>query len=137
VLAIARVEALDAFVQSEAGSDLLALYRRAANILSKEEKKNKTAYDGKADAGLFEQEEERILFALMKEVSRDVTKSVESEDFTKAMSALSRLRTPVDTFFDKVTVNAEQKAVRENRLNLLSQIRSLIGSVADFSKIEG
>lgn len=137
VLAIDRVKALSAFVESEEGANLLALYRRAANILSKEEKKDKTSYNGKADAKLFEQEEERTLFALMEEVSQGVAKAVEVEDFTGAMSAMARLRAPADAFFDKVTVNAEQVDIRVNRLNLLSQIRSFMGSVADVSKIEG
>lgn len=137
VLIVARVKALESFLATGDGADLLALYRRAANILSKEEKKDKTDYSGTADPALFEQDEERSLFADMASVLEDAGKAAGQEDFVSALAAMSKLRGPVDAFFENVIVNADEPAVRRNRLLLLSQIRSVLESVAVFSKIEG
>jgi glycyl-tRNA synthetase beta chain len=137
VLVIAQVDALKEFLGSEDGTNLLALYRRAANILSKEEKKDKRTFEPKPKKTLFEQDQERDLFAQLEEAGDAAQKAIAKEDFKAAMSAMSKLRAPVDTFFDKVTVNADDAKIRENRLALLSQVRAVLGSVADFSKIEG
>lgn len=137
VLIIERVRALEAFLASDDGANLLVLFRRAANILAAEEKKDKAEYRGSADVTLFEQEEERVLAAQLESVIGLVGSSVEHENFADAMGHLARLRAPVDAFFDHVTVNDEDAAVRRNRLLLLSGIRSTMMSVADFSKIEG
>jgi glycyl-tRNA synthetase beta chain len=114
---------------------LLAGYKRAANILRIEEKKDKTEYRGPA-SGL-KQEEELELQAVLMRTKVDAEKALNAEDFAGAMSALARLRVPVDRFFEKVTVNAEDKTLRENRLKLLAQIVATAHQVADFSKIEG
>lgn len=137
VLLVARAEALDVFVRSDDGANLLAAYKRAVNILRIEEKRDAKTYDRHADPAGFRQEEERALFDRISEVAAEADDAVKREDFTAAMTAMARLRAPVDAFFDKVTVNADDAELRVNRLLLLSQIRSTLETVADFSKIEG
>jgi glycyl-tRNA synthetase beta chain len=137
VLIVKRVEALSDFLGTDDGRNLLAGYKRAVNILNIEEKKDKASYGGEPDPALFAQGEERDLFDRIEEARAEATHAIGREDFAAAMTALARLRAPVDAFFDKVTVNAEEKAVRENRLRLLSLIRAALHEVADFSKVEG
>jgi glycyl-tRNA synthetase beta chain len=134
---MARVDALSAFLASDDGENLLTAYRRAANILKIEEKKDERRYDGAVDGGAFQQDEERILHRGLSEAGPAIAKAVAEEDFAGAMAALARLRGPVDAFFDGVQVNADDAALRENRLKLLNEIRAALGGVADFSKIEG
>jgi glycyl-tRNA synthetase beta chain len=134
---VRRVEALGAFLDTEDGASLLTAYRRASNILRIEEKKDDRSHTGYADAKAFTQDEERTLFARIDEVASDVEGALRREDFAAAMAALAKLRGPVDTFFDEVTVNADDLALRDNRLRLLSQIRAAMDRVADFSKIAG
>lgn len=137
LLIVRRVSALAEFLKTDDGANLLAGYKRAANILRIEEKKDKATYSGTPDASLFESDEEKTLGAEIA-VARDAAaKSVAQEDFAGAMAALAKLRGPVDGFFEKVTVNAEDDKVRENRLKLLAEIRTALHGVADFSKIEG
>lgn len=132
-----RVDALGEFLKTDDGANLLAGAKRAANILRIEEKKDKATYSGMPDAALFESDEEKTLAAEIN-VARDAAaKAVAKEDFAGAMAALAKLRGPVDAFFEKVTVNAEDDKVRENRLKLLAEIRTALHGVADFSKIEG
>ncbi len=137
VLIVKRVEALGAFFDTEDGKNLLAGYKRAANILRAEEKKDGAEYSGEADPKLFEQPEEKALHAALSKAAPDASLALKKEEFSGAMAALSKLRGPVDAFFDKVTVNSEKPDIRLNRLRLLSQIRDALGQVADFSKIEG
>jgi len=134
---LARVDALAAFLETEDGSNLLAASKRAGNILKIEEKKDKTSYDGAVDAGLLAQDEEKALATRLNDVIGKTGESVGNEDFAAAMGHMAALRAPVDAFFDKVTVNADEAEVRANRLKMLSSIRSALGEVADFSKIEG
>lgn len=134
---MARVDALSAFLASDDGENLLTAYRRAANILKIEEKKDERRYDGAVDGGAFQQDEERILHRGLSEAGPAIAKAVAEEDFVCAMAALARLRGPVDAFFDGVQVNADDAALRGNRLKLLNEIRAALGGVADFSKIEG
>jgi glycyl-tRNA synthetase beta chain len=129
---LARVKALQSFVESEAGSDLLTAYRRAANILKKE-KWYPTGVAGGADL----LNEEAALIDALDTVEPQAAEAVEAEDFTDAMRALAQLRGPIDVFFDKVTVNDTDAAKRERRLNLLARFRDAVHRVADFSKIEG
>jgi glycyl-tRNA synthetase beta chain len=137
LLVVRRVEALADFLGTDDGANLLAGAKRAANILRIEEKKDKATYSGAPDASLFESDEEKTLGAEIA-VARDAAaKAVAQEDFAGAMAALAKLRGPVDAFFEKVTVNAEDDKVRENRLKLLAEIRTALHGVADFSKIEG
>ncbi len=135
VLLVARAGALDVFVRSDDGANLLAAYKRAANILRIEEKRDGKIYSRHADPAGFRQDEERTLFDRISEVAAEADDAVKREDFTAAMTAMARLRAPVDAFFDKVTVNADDAELRVNRLLLLSQIRSTLETVADFSKI--
>lgn len=137
LLIVRRVEALADFLGTDDGANLLAGFKRATNILRIEEKKDKTAYAGAPDTALFELDEEKVLAAEIAKARDAAAKAVDKEDFAAAMSALADLRGPVDAFFDKVTVNADDAKVRENRLKLLSEIRTALHGVADFSKIEG
>ncbi len=134
---LARVEALAGFVASEDGANLLTAYRRAANILRIEEKKDGVSHDGAPDPDGFAQDEEAALGRALDSAAAAVATAVGEEQFTAAMAALAALRGPVDAFFDAVTVNAEDPALRANRLRLLSRIRATMGLIADFSQIEG
>ncbi|MFM1813664.1 MAG: hypothetical protein RLZ98_359 [Pseudomonadota bacterium] len=136
-LLVRRVEALTDFLATEDGANLLAGVRRASNILTIEERKDKVDYDGKYDLALLALKEEAALAAAIEAAKQDTVAAINVENFRGAMNALSDLRAPVDAFFDKVTVNAEDGKVRENRLRLLSQIRAATLTVADFSKIAG
>lgn len=134
---VKRVEALSDFLSTEDGTNLLAGYKRAVNILRIEEKKDGQSYDAAPDAKLLAEPEEKALAAAIETAAKDAKSAVAKEDFAAAMSALAKLRAPVDAFFDKVTVNADDAAVRANRLKLLAQIRAALHEVADFSKVEG
>jgi len=134
---LARVKALQAFVGSDEGANLAAAYKRASNIVRIEEKKEGASFDQPVDAARLAQDEEKALFAALNEASATAKPRLDAEDFTGTMAALAKLRGPVDAFFDKVTVNAEDKDLRANRLRLLTQIRTTLNAVADFSKIEG
>jgi glycyl-tRNA synthetase beta chain len=116
---------------------LLTAYRRASNIVRIEEKKDGTSYDGEADEGLLSQTEETELYQTLGQARQQIARALGEEQFGTAMAVLSGLRSPVDAFFDTVTVNCDNAQLRVNRLRLLSQIRSALGGVADFSHIEG
>jgi glycyl-tRNA synthetase beta chain len=134
---IARVDALEGFVESPDGANLLTAYKRAANIVRIEEKKDNARYDGGIDpAGLIE-EPEKALNATLSKVSESARAAIAREDFTGAMASMAQLRAPVDAFFDKVTVNDKDPKLRANRLRMLSAINATLSAVADFSKIEG
>ncbi len=137
VLIVARVEALGEFLDTEDGQNLLAGYKRAANILRIEEKKEKVKFSGTADESLLTEDAEKALFEAIAQADTVVRGHLEREDFTGAMAAVAKLRKPVDKFFDQVKVNDDDPQIRENRLKLLSQIRTSLEGVADFSKIEG
>jgi glycyl-tRNA synthetase beta chain len=134
---VARVEALQTFLASDDGANLLTAYRRAANILKAEEKKDKTTYDGEPDPEALELPEEKRLFADLAEAAALIRAEVERERFVAAMTVMARLRNSVDAYFEKVTVNAPDVRLRRNRLLLLSRLRATLHLVADFSKIEG
>ena len=132
-----RVEALELFLGSDNGANLLTAYRRAANILRIEEKKDRDSFAGQTNPSLFVEKEERILHERIAEIRADAETALKHESFVEAMALMATLRTPVDAFFDNVTVNCEDPARRRNRLLMLSQIRATLDGVADFSKIEG
>ena len=136
-LIVKRVEALGAFLTTDDGTNLLAGVKRASNILSIEEKKDKTSYAGTYDLKLLKEKEELALAAAIESVKQDTVAAINVENFKGAMNALAELRAPVDAFFDKVTVNDADPTLRENRLRLLSEIRAATLTVADFSKIAG
>lgn len=134
---LARVGALTDFVRSDVGANLLTAYRRAANIVSIEEKRDGVSYNEKADRGAFEKDEEKAVAITLDETALRAVSAVKAENFVGAMAALADLRAPVDTFFDEVTVNTEDVLQRANRLKLLSEIRETMNKIADFSQIEG
>ncbi len=134
---MARVEALGRFLANEDGENLLIAYRRAANIVRIESKKDKADYDGNVRADLLQQDEERNLSEYFLEATSEVQEALSLEGFDGAMEAMAKLRQPVDAFFDQVTVNADDAALRENRLRLLSQFGTTLNQIADFSLIEG
>ncbi len=136
-LIVKRVEALDAFLKTDDGANLLAGVKRASNILTIEEKKDKTSYTADYDLKRLEAKAEVALAAAIESVKQDTIAAINVENFTGAMNALADLRRPVDDFFDQVTVNADDPELRKNRLHLLSQIRAATLGVADFSKIAG
>ncbi|QDI81703.1 glycine--tRNA ligase subunit beta [Methylorubrum populi] len=139
LLVVRRVEALGAFLATDDGKNLLAGYKRAANILRIEEKKDGRTYDAAPDAALAAsgEPEERALAEALTAAREEASAAVAAEDFSGAMRALSRLRAPVDAFFEKVTVNADDPALRRNRLLLLNALRAATREVAEFSRIEG
>ncbi|RFB78895.1 glycine--tRNA ligase subunit beta [Methylovirgula sp. 4M-Z18] len=139
-LIVRRVEALGAFLDTEDGKNLLAGYKRAANILKAEEKKEKAgaqAFSQPYDAALLQQAEEKALADGLHQAAGEAKAAVAAEDFETAMQALSSLRAPVDAFFLNVTVNAEDPALRLNRLRLLNGLRAAVDAIADFSKVTG
>ncbi|MDQ8699399.1 glycine--tRNA ligase subunit beta [Hyphomicrobium sp. LHD-15] len=136
-LIVKRVEALGEFLKTDDGANLLAGVKRASNILAIEEKKDKKSYAGGYDLKLLKEKEELALAAAIESVKQDTVAAIAVENFKGAMNALAELRAPVDAFFEKVTVNDADAALRENRLNLLSEIRAATLTVADFSKIAG
>ncbi|MDF1720902.1 MAG: glycine--tRNA ligase subunit beta [Minwuia sp.] len=134
---VARVEALSGLVGSDDGANLLAAYRRAANILRIEEKNDGQTWTGPADRGLLVDQAELHLGQALFDAGTNADSALAAEDFAAAMAAMAALRGPVDAFFEGVTVNADDPALRANRLKLLAEIRATLHRVADFSKIEG
>ncbi len=136
-LMVKRVAALDQFLASDDGASLLIGVKRAINILGIEEKKDKATYAGEPSGPLLKEPAERELAASIAKVKFDTKAAIDVENFEGAMRALAELRAPVDHFFEKVIVNADDPALRDNRLKLLSEIRAATLTVADFSKIAG
>ena len=134
---VARVEALQAFLKTDDGVNLLAGYKRAVNILKIEEKKDAKAYTGEVTEKLLSEPPEKTLVASMAQAKGKIAAALEKEDFATGMQQMAALRAPVDAFFDKVKVNTEDKQVRENRLSLLASLRATLHQVADFGRIEG
>src|SRR5580700_3632827 len=137
VLMVRRIESLVKFLDTEDGTNLLAGYKRATNIIRIEEKKDGRTYTGAPDPRLYQQSEEEVLAREINLAKIAAAGAIEKEDFEAAMRPMARLRASVDAFFDKVTVNVDDKPLRENRLKLLNEIRAATRAVADFSKIEG
>jgi glycyl-tRNA synthetase beta chain len=137
LLIVRRVEALGKFLDTDDGKNLLAGVKRASNILRIEEKKDNKSYSGAPDAKRLAEPEEKALAEAVSLAKEEASAAVAKEDFAAAMSALAKLRPKVDAFFEKVTVNVDDKGLRENRLMLLNEIREATRAVADFSKIEG
>lgn len=133
---VARVEALSGFLATEDGTNLLAGYKRATNILRAEEKKGALP-TGAAAAMAGAPAAETALVDALSAVAPRVETALSAEDFVGAMQALAGLRAPVDAFFEEVLVNAEDAAERDNRLRLLTQVRDAMGRVAEFSQVTG
>jgi glycyl-tRNA synthetase beta chain len=134
---LARVEALGRFLATDDGANLLTAYKRASNIVRIEEKRDAAVYEPDPRPELLRQDEERALSAALRPAREITARSLAADDFSGAMSTLAQLRRPVDGFFDGVTVNCDEPDLRANRLRLLSLIRATLGTVADFSRIEG
>ncbi len=138
LLIVRRVEALGKLLDAEDGRNLLAGYRRAANILRAEEKKDGAqAFAGAHDPALLVLPAEKDLADVLAAAGAAARERVAREDFEGAMRALATLRAPVDAFFLDVTVNADEKDLRLNRLRLLNELREAMHAVADFSKVAG
>jgi glycyl-tRNA synthetase beta chain len=137
LMIVRRVEALGKFLDTDDGKNLLAGYKRAVNIIRIEEKKDAKSYTEAPDPQRYAQAEERALAEGIDDAKTQASVAVAREDFAGAMAAIAKLRPAVDAFFDKVTVNVDDKELRENRLRLLNEIREATRAVADFSKIEG
>lgn len=138
LLVVRRVEALGKFLETEDGKSLLAGAKRATNILRAEEKKDgEGAFEAAADPALLTEESEKALHAALSRAGEAVMVALEKPDFEAAMRAMASLRAPVDAFFDAVMVNADDPAIRKNRLALLATLRRVTRQVADFSKIAG
>jgi glycyl-tRNA synthetase beta chain len=118
------------------GADLLAAYRRAANILRIEEKKD-GPHSGAIDGALLEAPEERALALVLADVAPRVAGLIDGESFAEAMETLAGLRVPLDAFFTALQVNADRPELRRNRLRLLAAIRAAMNMAADFARIEG
>jgi glycyl-tRNA synthetase beta chain len=132
-----RGDALRDILVTEDGKNLLAGYKRAANILKAEEKKDGKTFISEVTEKLLSEAPEISLFAALTKARAAIASALEKEDFAAAMQQMAGLRVPVDGFFEGVKVNADDKQVRENRLNLLASLRATLHQVADFSKIEG
>jgi glycyl-tRNA synthetase beta chain len=133
---LARSEAVAALLRSDDGANLLTAYRRAANILRIEDRKD-GPHSGEPDPALFQLAQEKNLDHTLHAADHDIVPLLRQEDFAAAMAAMARLRSPLDAFFDKVTVNATEPDLRRNRLRLVHKVRSSMDRIADFSKIEG
>lgn len=134
---VRRIEALDSFIASPDGGDLLEAYRRAANILRIEEAKDGCTFTGGISRKLLLEEAERTVATALETADAAMADALAAEDFAGAMEVLASLRPPLGAFFDSVTVNADDPALRENRLNLLGHVRQSMDRVADFSRIGG
>jgi glycyl-tRNA synthetase beta chain len=133
-----KVEALSKFLDTDDGKNLLAGFRRANNILTIEGKKDGPgAYDQRHAPNLRIEHQEHMLAAAIARAREETAEKLKSEDFAGAMHMLAKLRAPVDAFFEHVTVNAENKDLRLNRLRLLNELRTVMLGVADFSKVAG
>ncbi len=131
---VSKVNALEGFLGTEDGKNLLAGYKRAVNILKAEEKKGALA-TGELNSSA--PGEEGALTNAVGHMEVEVEKALEKDDYEAAMQALAALREPVDAFFDKVLVNSDVPTERENRLRLLMKVRDAMGRVADFSLVTG
>jgi glycyl-tRNA synthetase beta chain len=134
---LARVDALRSFLNTEDGANLLTAFKRASNIVRIEEARDGIGYGGRVLVDQLVLQEEQDLHAALERAQGTLVRVLPEERFGEAMATLAALRSPVDAFFDRVTVNCEDALLRANRLRLLSQIRSALGEVADFTQIEG
>ncbi len=137
VLLVSRVRALQAFLETDDGANLLAGYKRANNILEAEEKKDGVEYSLDPQPKLAQPGAEAELFAALDAADAAIGPALADEDFARAMAAMAELRAPIDAFFDQVMVNADNAMIRRNRLCLMHRIRTVMNRVAEFSSIEG
>jgi glycyl-tRNA synthetase beta chain len=136
-LLVNRARALNAFILSDDGTNLLQGFKRANNILTQAETKDGVEYSYGADIKFAETDAERALFHALDTAESSIKPAMDQEDFATAMQELAKLRAPIDAFFNTVQVNAESEVIRRNRLNLLHRIRAACAPVADLTKTEG
>ena len=136
-LLVKRAQALQAFLSSDDGTNLLQGFKRANNILSQAEAKDGVEYSFGADPKFAESDAERALFNALDVAEQAIGPAIKGEDFAAAMGAMAQLRAPIDAFFGAVQVKAENEIIRRNRLNLLHRIRAICSGVADLTKVDG
>jgi len=136
-LLVKRAQALQAFLGSDDGTNLLQGYKRANNILSQAEAKDGVEYSFGADPKFAETDEERALFNALDVAEQAIAPAMRQEDFAAAMAAMAQLRAPIDAFFTAVQINTDNQIVRRNRLNLLHRIRAVCSGVADLTRVDG
>jgi glycyl-tRNA synthetase beta chain len=136
VLVEKRLKALSGLLDTPEGENLTAAYKRASNILKAEARKGALP-DADPDPAKLTQTEERALHEALDKAEEGAKSALEGEDFAAAMKALASVRSEIDAFFDKVTVNADDEALRANRLAQLSRFRNVVNLVADFDRLEG
>ncbi len=136
-LLVNRAQALQAFLTSDDGTNLLQGFKRANNILTQAEAKDGVEYSFGADPKFAETDEERALFTALDAAEAVILPAVRSEDFAAAMAGMAGLRAPIDAFFNAVQINADNQVLRRNRLNLLHRIRAVCAGVADLTRVEG
>ncbi|MGX9351773.1 glycine--tRNA ligase subunit beta [Shimia sp. W99] len=136
-LLVKRARALQDFMSTEDGENLLQGFKRANNILSQAEEKDGVEYSFGADVKFAEDESEKALFAALDGAEGAISSAIEAEDFASAMGTMASLRAPIDAFFEAVQVNSDNETVRRNRLNLLSRIRTICLGAADLTRVEG
>tara|TARA_B100000686_G_C16800432_1_gene985572 strand:+ start:2002 stop:4077 length:2076 start_codon:yes stop_codon:yes gene_type:complete len=134
---LSRVDALKAFLDSDDGANLLIAYRRAANILRIEETKDKKSFSSKTNPQEFTEQAEKNLMNKINSISEQIGRSLQNDDFRGAMVSMSKLRAPVDDFFEQVKVNDSNLSLRENRLRLLFNVKIAMDEFADFSLVQG
>jgi glycyl-tRNA synthetase beta chain len=132
-----RAKALSEILKTEDGENLVQGFKRANNILTQAEEKDGVEYSFGPDVKYAEVPEEKELFAALEAAEADIAEANKAEDFTAAMEAMAKLRTPIDAFFEAVQVNTDKDIVRRNRLNLLGKIRDICRQAADLTKLEG
>jgi len=137
VLLVNRVRALQAFLDTEDGANLLSAYTRASNIVKAEEGKDGVEYSLDPKPELAENDSEKALFAALDAADPKIDAALKAEDFAAAMGAIAGLRGPLDVYFEATLINSENAIIRRNRLCLLNRIRNLFARIADFGKIEG
>ena len=136
-LLVKRAKALQLTLNTDDGENLIQGFKRANNILNQAEEKDGVEYSYGADLKFAESDFEKTLFFALDKVDALIKPAIDDQNFLNAMTAIATLRTPIDNFFDKVQINADNDLIRRNRLNLLSRIRSTCLSVADLTKLEG
>lgn len=136
-LLVKRAQALQSFLSSDDGTNLLQGFKRANNILTQAEAKDGVEYSFGADPKFAESDEERALFNALDVAEQAIGPAMKAEDFAAAMGAMAQLRAPIDAFFTAVQINTDNQVVRRNRLNLLHRIRAICAGVADLTKVEG
>ncbi len=136
-LLVARARALQDFVGTEDGENLLQGFKRANNILSQAEEKDGVEYSFGADVKFAEDDSEKALFEALDAAEGAIASAIKAEDFASAMGTMATLRAPIDAFFEAVQVNSDNEVVRRNRLNLLSRIRVICLQAADLTRVEG